>query len=84
MSVKTNKLMNQEIKEDYGNEATEGATEILQGNDEFDGADDEFEEARAEENAFDPARAEERAASSRSQRAWNLDGYATGKANDPE
>ena len=31
----------------------EGATEISQGNDEFDGADDEFEEARAEENTID-------------------------------
>ena len=33
----------------------EGATAISQGDDEFDGADDEFEEARAEENTIDTA-----------------------------
>ena len=33
----------------------EGATAIAQGDDEFDGTDDEFEEARAEENTKDTA-----------------------------
>ena len=31
---------------------------FLQGDDQFDGADDGFEEARAEENVFDAERAE--------------------------
>ena len=56
MSGKANRLMNQESREDYGNEAAEGATAISQGDNEFDGADDEFQEARAEENAFGAAR----------------------------
>ena len=76
--------MNQESREDYGNEAVEGATAIFQGSNEFDGADNEFEETRAEENAFGAARAEEIAARARLQRAGNLAGYATGAANDPE
>ena len=50
--------MNQESREYYGNKAAEGATEISQGDDEFDGADDKFEEARVEENMFDAARTE--------------------------
>ena len=49
--------MNQESREDYGDEAAEGATAISQGDDEFDRADDEFEESHAKENAFDAARA---------------------------
>ena len=69
MSGKTNRLVNQEGREIYGNEATEDATEILQGDDEFVGADDEFEAARAYESA----------ASSRLQRSGNLAGHATGK-----
>ena len=47
--------MNQENRKDYGEEAVEVTTEILQGDNEFDGADDKFEEARAEENAFESA-----------------------------
>ena len=52
-------MVNQESMESYGNEAAEGATAISQGEDEFDRADHKFEEARAEENAFDAACAEE-------------------------
>ena len=84
MSGKTKKLVNQESKENYGDEVAEGATEILQINDKFDGADDEFEEARVEENAFDAARAVESMARARSQRAGNLAGNATGTAKDPK
>ena len=61
MSGKTKKLMNQESREDYVDEAAEGATEILEGGKEFDGADDEFEGSRVEENASDVACSEERA-----------------------
>ena len=39
---------------------------MSQGDNKFDGADDEFEEARAEENTFDAARAEESTARSHS------------------
>ena len=56
MRSKTNNLMNQDTREDYDDKAAEGATAISQGDNEFDGADDEFEESRAEENAFDAAR----------------------------
>ena len=38
MSSKTNKLMNQDKREEYGNEVAEGATAISQGNNEFNGA----------------------------------------------
>ena len=55
MIGKTNKWLNQENRKDYGDEAAEGTTEILQGDNEFDGADDKSEEARAEENAFESA-----------------------------
>ena len=48
MIGKTNILVNQESREGYGNEAAEGATAISQGDDKFDGADDEFEAARVE------------------------------------
>ena len=37
--------MNKENRENYGDKATEGATAILQGDDEFNGVDDKFEEA---------------------------------------
>ena len=84
MSGKTNKLISQEGKKDYGEEAAEDTIEISQGDDESDGADDNFKEARAEENAFDRARAEESAARARLQRARNMAGYATGTSNDPE
>ena len=46
MSGKTNKLINQESREDYGDKAAEGDISLLQGDKEFDGADDKFEEAR--------------------------------------
>ena len=47
MSSKTNKLIIQESRKDYGKEAAEGATALSRGDEEFDGADDEFEESRA-------------------------------------
>ena len=84
MSEKKNNLISQKRRKDYGKEAAEETKALAQGDDKFDGADDEFEEARAEENAFDKTRAEESAARERSQRAMNMAGYATGTANDPE
>ena len=39
MSAKTNKLISQEDKKDYGKEAAEETKETSQGNDEFDGGD---------------------------------------------
>ena len=39
MSGKPNKLVNQESRENYGEEAAEGTTAILQGDDEFKRAD---------------------------------------------
>ena len=42
MIVKTNKLINQDSREDYNNEAAEGATVLLQDDKEFDRTDDEF------------------------------------------
>ena len=81
MGDKMNRLVNQEIRKSYGDEAAEGATVILQGNHEFVGMDDEFEAARAEENAFNAARAQESAEKARSQRAGNLEVNMTGTAN---
>ena len=83
MSRKTNKIINQESRECYGNEGAEGATALPQRDKELDGADDEFEEACTEDNAFDAARAEESAARARLQRAGNMDGYAAVTANEP-
>ena len=57
MSGKPNKLISQESRKYYGKEAAEETKALSQGDDEFDGADDEFEEARAEENAFVASRA---------------------------
>ena len=74
--------MNQDIRESYDDKAAEGATAILQSDDEFDRADNEFEAAGAEEKAFDAAGAEEREARACSQRAGNLAGHATGTANE--
>ena len=82
MIGKTNRLVNQESRENYGDEAAEGATAILQGGDKFVGADDEFEAARAEKNAFDVARAEESTSRVRLQRAGNMVGHAMGTANE--
>ena len=66
MGWKTDNPISQEGKRDYGEEEAEEIKEISQGDDEFNGADDEFEEARAEEIAFDRVRAEESAARARS------------------
>ena len=68
MNGKTDIMVNQEVRESYDNEAAEGATEILQGDENFFGADAKFEEARAEESAT----------RARSQRAGNLAGHAIG------
>ena len=67
--------MNQESRENYGDEAAEVATAISQGDNEFDGADDEYEEARAEENTFDAAHTEESA-----ERARFTEGGEPGRA----
>ena len=84
MVGKTKKMINQESREDYGNKGAEGATALPQGDGKFDGADEKFEEARAEENAFDAGRAEESTARSHLQRAGNMAGCATVTANDPK
>ena len=57
---------------------------MSQGDDEFDGAYDEFKEARTEENAFNTARSEESVTREHSLRARNMAGYATGTANEPK
>ena len=83
MSRKTNKLIIQEISKDYGEEAAEGTKVLSQGDDKFDGADEEFEEARLEENALDAGRSEESVAKARSQRARTMARYVMGTVNDP-
>ena len=60
MSRKTNKLISQEVKRDYSEEAVGKTKEISQGDDELNGADNEFEESRAEEIAFYRALAQKR------------------------
>ena len=65
MIAKMNKLIIQEGKKDYGEEAVEDTKETSQGDNEFNGGDKEFKEACAEEIAFDRAHAEERAARAR-------------------
>ena len=55
---------------------------ISQGDEEFNGADDEFEAARAEDNAFNAERVEDSAERARSQRVGNLDGHVTGTTNE--
>ena len=65
MSGKTNKLISQEGKKDYGKEAAEETKETSHGDDRFDRGHNEFEEARAEEIAFNGAYAEESAARAR-------------------
>ena len=62
MIKKAKKLIIQDSREDYNKEAAEETKALAQGYDKFDGGDDEFDESRAEEIAFDRARAEERAA----------------------
>ena len=59
MSAKMNNLTIQEGKVDYGEEVAEETKETLQGDDEFDRGDKEFEAARSEEIAFDRARVKE-------------------------
>ena len=82
MSRKTNRLINQESREDYGDEAAAGVTVLLQGDKEFDKADDKFEEARAEDNSFNAERKGEITARTCSHRADNLAGHAKGKKNE--
>ena len=53
------KLTIQEGEKYYGKEVAEETKETLQGDDEFDRGDKEFEAARSEEIAFDRARVEE-------------------------
>ena len=57
---------------------------MLQGDDEFDGGDKEFEAACAEEIAFDRARVEESASRAHSHKTMIMVGYKTGTENDPE
>ena len=84
MGAKTNKLIIQEGKKDYGEEAVEENKETSQGDNKFDGGEEEFEEARAEEIAFDRGRAEESAERARLQKARGMDGYNARTSNDPE
>ena len=72
MIGKTNIPLNQEGKDIYVEEATEGATAISQGNNEFFRADDEFEAACADE----------RASRARLHRVGNLVRHATGTASE--
>ena len=48
MSGKTNKLISQESKKDYGKRVAEETKALSQGDDKFDGADNKFEEAHVE------------------------------------
>ena len=52
----------------------EETKETSQGDNEFDGGDEEFEESRAEETMFDRARAEDNAARASSQKARSMEG----------
>ena len=66
-----NRLVTQERRESYGDKAAEDATAISQGDNEFVGADDEFEAAHAEEITT----------RERLHRSGNLAGHVTGTAN---
>ena len=68
-------------KKEYGKEEAEETKLLSPSDDEFDGADNKFEEARAEENAFDRSRAEESTARTCSQTARNMYRYAMGTAD---
>ena len=57
MRGKTNKLISQDSRKNYGKEAAKETKALSQGNNEFDRADDKFKEARTEENTFNAARA---------------------------
>ena len=72
MSGETNRLVNQEGRDSYDDEAAEGATEISQGDDKFVRADGEFVASRTEESAV----------RARSQRAGNIAGQANDTANE--
>ena len=61
MRGETNKLISQDIRKDYGEEVAKETKALSQGDNEFDGADDKFKEARTEENAFDTSCTEESA-----------------------
>ena len=74
MSGNTKILVNQDGREIYGDDAAEVATDILQGDNKFFGAEDTFEVACAEESL----------ARARSQRAGNLSRHAKGTANERE
>ena len=50
VSGKRNRLVNQEVRDSYGDEAAEGAAAIFQGGEDFVGADNKFEAAHAEES----------------------------------
>ena len=84
MSSKPNKLVIQEGKKDYDEKSAENTKETLQGDNEFDRGDKQFEAARAEEIVFDVARAEESAATARSHKARSMSGYKTGTKNNPK
>ena len=84
MRGKKNKLTSQGRMKDYGEEAAKETKALSQGDNEFDGADNKFKEACAEENAFDTVRAEESATREHSWRARNMSGYATGTMNEPK
>ena len=60
MSWETNKLISQEDKKDYSEEAAEETKETAQCDNELYRGDNKLEEARAEYIAFDRARIEER------------------------
>ena len=78
MSAKPNKLIIQEGRKEYREEAAEETKETSQGNDKFNGGDEEFKEAHVEQIAFDRAHAEERATQARMQKARSMAGYKTG------
>ena len=84
MSAKTNKLIIQEGKNDFGEESAEETKKMIQGDNEFDGEDEEFEATCAEEIAFDRSRAEDSAERARSHKSRIMNGYKTGTENDPE
>ena len=74
MGGKTNRLVTQDFRESYGDEAAAGATSILQNNYALVEAADEFDAARSEESA----------ARSISQKAGNLTNHATGAVAEHE
>ena len=61
MSAKKNNINIQEGEKDHDKEAAEDTKVTLQGDDEFDGGEEEFEAACEEDIAFDRACTEESA-----------------------